>query len=188
MITQDRTYSADDLWQLSHRPGETRRLELAKGALVEMAPTGGVHGVLALEIGYHLLHYVKQHDLGVVTAAETGFILAADPATVRAPDAAFVAKGRLSGPLPDRYFPLAPDLAVEVVSPNDSAQQVRERVLDYLNAGTRLVWVVYPEAKTVDVYRPKDVRVVDIHGMLEGEDVLPGFKLAVREVFRSLLV
>jgi Uma2 family endonuclease len=105
---------------------------------------------------------------------------------VRAPDVGFVAKERLTGPIPDKYFPFAPDLAVEVVSPSDTAQDIREKVLDFLKAGTRLVWVVYPESKTVDVYRPDGVQVVEINGTLDGGDVLPGFRLALRAVFESV--
>jgi Uma2 family endonuclease len=186
MIVQDRLYTADDLWDISHRPGEMRRFEVVKGELHDMTPTGGLHGVIALEIGYHILHFVKQHQLGYATSAETGFILAADPYTVRAPDIGFVAKARLSGPIPQKYFPLAPDLAVEVISPSDTAQDIRERVLDFLKAGTRLVWVVYPESKTVDVYRPDGVQVVEIDGELDGGDVLPGFQLPLRDVFASI--
>ena len=77
MVVQNRLYTADDLWEASHRPGETRRLEVVKGALRERTPTGGLHGVIALEIGYQILHHAKQHQLGYATSAETGFILAA---------------------------------------------------------------------------------------------------------------
>jgi Uma2 family endonuclease len=186
MIVQDRLYTADDLWDISHRAGETRRFEVVKGELRDMTPMGGLHGVIALEIGYHVLHFVKQHQLGYATSAETGFILATDPTTVHAPDVGFVAKARLSGPIPQKYFPLAPDLAVEVVSPSDTAQDIRERVRDFLKAGTRLVWVVYPESRTVDVYRSDGMQVVEIDGVLEGGDVLPGFRLALRQVFESV--
>jgi len=186
MVVQERLYTAEDLWELSHQANEARRFEVVRGALREMAPTGGLHGVIALELGYHILHHVKAHDLGYATGAETGFILADDPHTVRAPDVGFIARARVTLPLPQKYFPLAPDLAVEVVSPNDSAQDIRERVIDFLNAGTRLVWVVYPEARTVDVYRPSEVVVVTIDGVLDGEDVLPGFRLPLRQIFESV--
>jgi Uma2 family endonuclease len=186
MIVQDRLYTAEGLWDLSHIPGEARRLEVVKGVLRDMTPTGGLHGVIALEIGYQILHHVKQHQLGYATSAETGFTLSADPYTVRAPDVGFVARERITGPLPQKYFPFAPDLAVEVVSPSDTAQDIRERVLDFIKAGTRLVWVVYPESKAVDVYRPDGVQVIDIDGVLDGGDVLPGFTLALRAVFESV--
>jgi Uma2 family endonuclease len=186
MIVQDRLYTADDLWEMSHHPGETRRLEVVNGELRDMTPTGGLHGVIALEFGYHILHYVKQHKLGYVTSAETGFILAAEPYTVRAPDVGFVIKERISGALPQKYFPFAPDLAVEVVSPSDTAQDIREKVFDFLKAGTRLVWVVYPESRTVDVYRSNDVQVVEMSGVLDGGEVLPGFNLPLRAVFESI--
>jgi len=187
MAVEEQLYTAQDLWVLSHAGGEAKRLELAGGEIVEMAPTGGLHGLVTMELSRLIANYVREQGLGVVIAAETGFILAANPYTVRAPDIAFIARDRVPKPIPPRYFSLAPDLAVEVVSPSDVAQDVRRKVIDFLQAGTRLVWVVYPETQTVDVYRPgQDVRVVDAQGTLQGEDVLPGFELPLREVFAAL--
>jgi len=187
MAVQERLHTAQELWVRSHQGGESARLELVRGEIVEMAPTGGLHGLVTMELSRLVANYVREQGLGVVIAAETGFILATNPDTVRAPDVAFIAKDRLPRPVPQRYFPLPPDLAVEVVSPSDVAQDVRRKVIDFLQAGTRLVWVVYPETQTVDVYRPgQDVRVVDAQGVLQGEDVLPGFELPLRALFKVM--
>lgn len=187
MTVQERLYTAQELWELSHTGDDAQRLELVRGEIIEMAPTGGLHGLVTMELGRLIANYVCQHSLGVVAGAETGFILTADPYTVRAPDIAFIARDRVPKPIPPRYFSLAPDLAVEVVSPSDVAQDVRRKVIDFLQAGTRLVWVVYPETQMVDVYQPgQDVRVVDAQGTLQGEDVLPGFELPLRELFAAL--
>lgn len=187
MAVQQRLYTVQDLWERSHEGGESNRLELVSGEIIEMAPTGGQHGVITSELNYYIQDFIKKHKLGRATGAETGFVLAKDPYTVRAPDVAFITKDRLPRPIPERYFPFAPDLAVEVVSPSDVAQDVRRKVIDYLQAGTRLVWVVYPETQTVDVYRPgQDVRVVDVQGVLQGEDVLPGFELLLGELFAAV--
>jgi Uma2 family endonuclease len=187
MAVETRLYTADDLWELSHEGNDPKRLELVRGELIEMAPTGALHGDVAGEIYYYIRHYVKLHHLGHVSAAETGYELAREPYTVRAPDVGFITRERAPVPTPERYWPLAPDLAVEVVSPSDRAQDIREKVLDFLNAGTRLVWIVYPQARTIDVYRPgQDVQVVGLDGSLSGDDVLPGFTLSMQQLFEDI--
>ena len=139
-------FSAEDLL---HLPTNGRRLELVKGKIYEMAPAGGRHGGVANTIGTLLGTHVRNHKLGVVFAAETGFILSRAPDTVRAPDAAFVSADRLpSDGLPDGFLELAPDLVVEVVSPNDRPSEVREKVAEWLEAGTRMVIVLYPSTQT----------------------------------------
>ncbi len=187
MTIETRLYTADDLWELSHEIGDAKQIELVRGEIVEMTPTGGLHGVVVMNLAYFIASFVKAQKSGYVIGAETGFILSDEPYTVRAPDVAFIAASRMPHPIPPQYFPLAPDLAVEVVSPHDKARQIREKVIDFLGAGTRLMWVVYPEAQTVDVYRPdQDVQVVGIDGALDGADVLPGFNLPLGELFKSL--
>lgn len=113
VTVQERLRTAQDLWTRSHQSGESARLELMRGKIVEMAPTGGLHGLVTMELSRLVANYVREHELGAVIAPETGFILATNPDTVRAPDVAFIAKERLPRPIPQRYFPLAPDLAVE---------------------------------------------------------------------------
>lgn len=122
--------------------------------------------------------------LGKISMAETGFLVSRAPDTVRAPDLAFVSKARLPTERVTGWGTVIPDLVVEVVSPSDRATEVREKVEDWLRAGVRLVWVVYPSVRTVDVYRPgSDVRVLGEADVLEGEDVVPGFSLPVRQIF-----
>jgi Uma2 family endonuclease len=185
MAVQQKLYTADDLWALSHA-GDDRRYELDEGELIEMSPTGDAHGITAGELLRQIGNFVVENDLGDVTAAETGFTLSTDPDIVRAPDVGFISKARLT-PLTGKYYPIAPDLAVEVVSPGDSAEQIRRKAAQYLEAGTRLAWFFYPHGKLVDIYRPgQPTETVGIDGVLDGGDVLPGFKLSVREVFKRL--
>jgi Uma2 family endonuclease len=187
MAVETRLYTADDVWELSHQGGDPKRLELMRGEIIEMTPTGGLHGIVAMRIGKILASYVEAQNLGYTVAAETGFILAQKPDTVRAPDVAFIARNRMPHPIPEQYFRFAPDLAVEVVSPNDKAKDIREKVLDFLKAGTRLIWIVYPDARTIDVYRPgQDVQVIGPDGSLDGVDVLPDFTLPVSQLFEDL--
>jgi Uma2 family endonuclease len=187
MTVQERLYTADDLWVLSHADtDEDKRYELDNGALIEMAPAGDIHGAITVWVGHLIVGYVAAHDLGEVSGAETGYRLSANPDTVRAPDVGFIVKARLQ-PLTGKYYTVAPDLAVEVVSPSDSARQMRRKANQYLTAGTRLVWVIYPEDREVDVYQPgHDPRTFKTGEALDGGDVLPGFSLPVKDIFARL--
>jgi Uma2 family endonuclease len=162
-----------------------KRTELVRGTLVVREPAGGTHGDVAARMLIAIGAHVNAGDWGLVLAAETGFTLFTDPDTVRAPDVAFIRKDRVPDPLPMGYFTLAPDLAVEVRSPGDRAGEIKEKVADWLAAGTRLVWSVDPRARTARVYRADGSESeVASNGILEGGDVLPGFTLALSSILR----
>ena len=182
VLTQPVPMTAEELFDL---PDDDYRYELVEGELIRMAPTGGEHGVLTVRIGRILDEYVEAHDLGICSGAETGFILQRAPDSVRAPDAAFIAKARIPETgIPKTYWPCAPDLAVEVTSPSDRFSAVQTKIAEYFSAGTRLVWVIEPATRTVYVYRsPRDVQALGEDDELSGEDVLPGFRYAVRRLF-----
>jgi Uma2 family endonuclease len=150
-----------------------------------MAPAGFDHGATIINIAVLLAAHVKKHKLGVVLGAETGFILARDPDTVRGADVAFVRAARLEGkPRPKSFWVGAPDLAVEVLSPDDRPGEVKQKVNDYLAAGALLVWVVDPKRKSVTVHRPNQgSEVLRASETLHGEHVVPGFKCKVADVF-----
>ena len=179
---QQAPMTAEELFEL---PNDDYKYELVAGELIRMAPTGGEHGVLTVRIGRILDEYVEAHDLGICSGAETGFILQRNPDIVRAPDAAFVAKARIPETgIPTAYWPFAPDLAVEVTSPSDRFTAAQTKIGEYFSAGTRLVWIVEPATRTVYVYRsPHDVQALGEDAELSGEDVLPGFRCAVRRLF-----
>ena len=179
----ERTYmTADELLELGDDRG---KLELVRGMLIRMPLAGYRHGRVAARIASILDKYVEARDLGSVCGADTGFILAQDPDTVRGPDAAFVTKAHGAMiPNPEKFCPFAPDLAVEVVSPSDRVSEVHEKIREYFAAGTRLVWVVYPDGRIIDVYRsPSDVRTLGVADYLDGDDVIPGFSCPVRRCF-----
>lgn len=184
MTTAQTLLTADELFSL---PADGNRRELVKGELRTMAPAGAEHGFVAGEVFGFVREHVRRHRVGYTFAAETGFTIGRDPDTVRAPDVAFVAAGRFAGNvLPARFADLAPDLVVEVVSPSDTAREIQEKVEDWLRAGVRMVWVVYPSTRSVTVYRSlTEVRVLTEAETLEGEDVLPGFTCPVRDLFPS---
>ncbi|HLX07320.1 MAG TPA: Uma2 family endonuclease [Thermoanaerobaculia bacterium] len=161
------------------------RAELVRGEVVRMSLPGGEHGIVAMRIGARLFRFVDEHALGVVCSAETGFLVARHPDTVRGPDAAFVARERLGGgPPPLGFWPFAPDLAVEVISPHDRPQAVREKVRDWFASGTRRVWLLYPGTRTVHNLRsPSDAEILGTADLLSGEDLLPGFSCPVAALF-----
>ena len=184
MTTKARV-TAQELWRLGE--GDTRR-ELVNGEVVEMAPVGGIHGQVAGRIYRKLAEHVERCGGGEVVVGDVGFVLnlPGDPERVRAPDVAFVSSSRLpEGRLPQGFLSGAPDLAVEVLSPTDNPVAVQQKVRDYLDAGSRLVWVVAPQAKTVTVYRADgSARLLREQEQLEGEDVLPGLVIPLAEIFQ----
>lgn len=164
------------------------RYELVDGRVIRMSPPGSEHGAIAMRIGAALADYVDRHNLGVVFAAETGFQLTVDPDTVRAPDASFVSRERISaGGIPRTYWPGAPDLAVEVLSPDDAAGDVDEKVRQYLQHGVQIVWVVDIGRRSVTVHRPAaSSQTLSEADALDGGDILPGFGYSVRRVFEAI--
>ena len=145
--------TAEDLWRLGE--GDVRR-ELVDGEVIEMTPAGGLHGQVTTRLCRRLAEHVERHGGGEVLVGDVGFVLRlpADPERVRAPDVAFVSSSRLpEGRLPLGFVPCGPDLAVEVLSPTDNPVDAQQKVRDYLEGGTRLVWVIAPQAKSVTVYR-----------------------------------
>ena len=163
------------------RAGDIGRCELIRGELRMMIPAGGEHGRVIINVTVAVANFVRAHGLGILYGAETGFVLARDPDTVRAPDFAFTRAER--GEPPERGFvPGAPDLAVEVLSPDDRPGYVREKVAEWLEAGTVAVWVVDPRERTVTVHE-QATTVFGEADTLAGGDLLPGLALPVREFF-----
>ena len=176
--------TADDLATLSD---DGYRYDLLEGNLIRVSPAGFRHGRLAAEVVYRLRAFLANDpDFGVVVGPETGFRLARDPDTVLGPDAAVVRRDRLP-PAEQQtgYLELAPDLAVEIVSPSDRWTTVSDKVEAYLAAGVRPVWVFEPSRRAVRVYTPERERRLraDRGDALDGGDVLPGLRLPLAELF-----
>jgi len=166
------------------RAQDLGRCELVHGDLVMMSPAGFEHGRIVVRITRPLAEFVEQQKLGVVTGAETGFHIARDPDTVRAPDVAFLRATRVPAEPERGFFPGAPDLAVEVLSPEDRASEVLAKVREWLGAGAEAVWVVDPTTETVSVYRsPNRAEVLGQEDVLTGGELLPGFRVPVSEIF-----
>ena len=182
MSTAARVITAEELLRM---PARDQRHELINGELRTMAPAGYEHGRVTMKLGRLLANFVATHHLGDVLGAETGFKLRTSPDTVRAADVAFVAAARIPpGSQTYGFWEGGPDLAVEVISPGDTAEEVEAKIDDYLNAGTSIVWIVNPMRRTITVHRKgRDVDVLREGDTLSGDDVIPGFQCAVADAF-----
>ncbi len=182
VATEKRTYTVDEFWELCHQTG--KRLELVRGELRELAPANEEHGYVTGQLFLVVTQFVKQRQLGFTFAAETGFVLSEEPATVRAPDFAYVSRDRAPERWSRHFARFVPDVVAEVISPSDTYGEVAQKVQDWLQAGVRVVWVVDPLAKTVAVHREgAPVRIYGEGDTLAGEDVLPGFECKVSDIF-----
>ena len=187
MVIEKQFINAERFLELVEQPQyEDRIIELVEGELVEMSRPNGQHGEITMQLGVKIANHVYKHDLGRVTAAETGFILARDPDgkdTVRGLDIAFISANRTPYPLPSKVVDVIPDLAVEVVSPSNKAADIHLKVMQLLNAGTSLVWIVYPDSKTVTVHTASGAATLHEDETLTGGEVLPGFQIRVGDIF-----
>ena len=174
--------TAEDLLRLD---SEGVRGELIRGELSETMPTGREHGEIVVNLSAELRNFVKPRKLGVLTASDSGVLLERDPDTVRELDIAFFSADRgASGGRVTGYAEAVPDLVAEIASPNDSRTAVNDKALMWLRYGARLVWVVRPDVRAVDVHREgSPVVALGENDALDGMDVLPGFSCAVRDIF-----
>lgn len=172
--------SAADLERMSI---PDKQVELIRGHLIVREPPGSWHGAIAANLAYFLNDFVRREGFGVVFAQDTGFKIASDPDTVRAPDVAFVGRERMGLIGRRGYAALAPDLLAEVLSPDDRPAEVLAKVADWLAAGTKLVWVIDPERSEARVYRQDgSIAVLRESDALDGEGVLPGFTCPLTNV------
>ncbi len=172
----------EDVERCKYQNGRKHLLELVEGTLVEKV-VGQYESQLAIVLVIELGIFLKQHPLGILLGESAGHRL--EVGLIRMPDVAFISQARLSA-LKNRpaFVPFAPDLAVEVISPGNTDDEMERKLNEYFDDGVKLVWYVYPDTQTVLVYRsPEQVRKLTIDDNLDGEEVLPGFTLAIREWF-----
>ena len=180
--TREKLLTADDLLEL-HSKGV--RGELVRGVFCEIMSAGVEHGQIVMNLGGELRNFIRPRRLGKLFGSDGGVLLERGPDTVREPDIGFISAEK--SPLGERmvgYADVVPDLAVEIVSPSDSRQSIHERAQMWLSFGVRLVWVGFPEERTVDVYPGGGAMFTLREGdTLDGDDVLPGFSCAVSDIF-----
>lgn len=177
--------TAEELWELPETPG--KRFELVKGELVEVPGAGLEHAELVRLLLRLLDPFVSGRGLGDVYGDGLAYTIARSPDVVRVPDVSFIARGRIPKDAGRGFVPFAPDLAVEIVSPSDRAEDVYGKVRGYLEAGVRMVWVVWPAYRAITVHTVSgEVRELSSEDTLDGGDVLPGFQIPVSELFSAL--
>jgi Uma2 family endonuclease len=168
-------------------PADENRYEIVDGELVVMANSGMEHGHIAIELAILLGGFIKSQKLGVTFDSSTAFKMKSG--NKRSPDLSFVSKERLKGvkKLPKGFFEGAPDLAVEIISPNNTYSEIHTKIVEYFENGTKLVWVVNPDEECVIVYhQPKPEKLLRSSDNLDGEDLIPDFFLSVAELFQEL--
>ena len=174
--------TADELERMPD--DDSVRLELDEGELISMPPVGLEHGDRESNISSILRPFVRKHHLGRVYSGDVGFRLRGD--TVRAPDVAFVRQERVAAVQKGGFGIGAPDLAVEIFSPTDSVRQLMRKVKQYFAAGCHTVWIVYPEQREVNVLEASGAdRLLKGDDLLEAPELLPGFSVAVAELFED---
>jgi Uma2 family endonuclease len=181
MLTKPMT--ADDLLRL---PSGRERHELVRGELRTMSPASFEHGRIGTRLLTRLACFVSETGLGVVVGPDTGFVLQRDPDLVRSPDVSFVVASRVPQVPLNRFFPGAPDLAIDVLSPSDTVDEVEEKLSDFFAAGTRSVWIIKPRTKSVDVWTAgKLSHSLASTDLLTHPDLLPGFECPVGSLFAA---
>ena len=182
MEVKDRIITVERFYELMEQPEYLDRvIELVEGELIEMSKPTRIHGVVASWLTMKIASHVYENDLGEVSSGDAGFVLernANGRDTVRGLDISFVSKSRVTDPPDFSWYEFGPDLAVEVISPSNKASDIHLKVAQLLNAGTRLVWLVHPATRTVEVHTPSGATTFREDDALSGGDVLPGFKSA----------
>ena len=181
MSALQQTYvTADELYAM---PEDGFKYELVRGELVRMPLGGFLHGVIGATVGWHLGSHVDNLRLGTVLAADTGFQLAEDH--VLAPDGAFVSESRIpASGSPEEFFPGAPDLAIEVISPSEREPHISQKVDDYLHYGCKMVILIRPRTRQIEVHTPnQDVQILETGDVLDGGDAVPGWQLPIADIF-----
>jgi len=181
-ISTEKKFWTDEEFMALSKDGH--RYELVNEELVDMGNSGMEHGYIACILVTFLTAFVQQHKLGAVCDSSTAFTL--QKGNKRSPDVSFVSRERLKGLKrpPRGFFQGSPDLAVEILSPSNTIAEIHDKIVEYFQNETRLVWVIHPDEKYILVYHtPEPDRLLRSLDRLEGEDVIPGFSISVAELF-----
>ena len=186
MVLKEQVMTIEEFWAYAEQDESDRLYELVDGVIVDMAPPNRLNSWIAGRILTRISNFVDKDDSGYVFTSDGGFAL--NKTNVRIPDVSYISKARMADKMTDMKAIIAPDLAVEIVSPSESAPAVHRKTALYLKSGASMVWNVYPQAKIIEVWTQSDaaalqMRSYTVTDTLDGGDVLPGFELAVKGVF-----
>jgi Uma2 family endonuclease len=174
--------TADELYRM----GDIGPAELINGEIVKQMPTGHPHGYIENIIGALLYLYLRSNRLGRAMTGEVGIITAREPYTVRAADVAYISNERLAQAQEEGFLDVAPELVVEIMSPGNSWSEAQEKLAEYFASGVQMVWIVDPQLAQIHVYRDLErVRLLRGADVLTGEEILPGFQVALNEIFEA---
>lgn len=174
--------TADELYRM----GDIGPAELINGEIVKQMPTGHPHGFIENMIAFFLTLFVREHKSGRVITGEVGIITRRDPYSVRAADVAYISKERLAQAQEEGFLDVAPELVVEIMSPGNSWSEAQEKLAEYFASGVQMVWIVDPQLAQIHVYRDLErVRLLRGADVLTGEEILPGFQVALSEIFEA---
>jgi Uma2 family endonuclease len=166
--------------------GDIGPSELVRGEVIHHMPTGHPHGFFENMIGALLYIYLKTNPIGRAMSGEVGIYTRRNPDTIRAADVTFISNERLVRAQAEGYLDVAPELVVEIMSPGNTWSEVQEKLAEYFAVGVLMMWVVDPQLEQIHVYRsPEQVRLLGKQDVLMGEDVLPGFQVALAEIFTA---
>ena len=181
-VVAEKLITAEEFFRMP-QPKDGSHQELVRGVIVTMPPPGGLHGVCCSKVSRRIGNFVDDHlKEGTVASNDTGFVTERVPDSVRGADVAYWSKQRLPV-VPVGYIEIAPNLAVEVLSPSNTSKQIRTKLIEYFARGVDMVWVIAPEDRTVTVYRsPDEGRLLHENATLTGDDVLPGFSCRVSDL------
>jgi Uma2 family endonuclease len=177
--------TVDEFYEFVNRPeNQARSFELVRGEVIEVSRPTRPHGRICVNVGYKLEQYARKTRKGNVVCNDTGVVLEQDPGTVRGPDIAYFDDVQHFEDLPKKWGDSVPRLIVEVLSPNDTARYIIDKIADYFRAGVEVVWVIDPDSKRVNVYsKSAGVKTLTEKDPLTGGDVLPGFRCKVADFF-----
>ncbi|MEO1290716.1 MAG: Uma2 family endonuclease [Chloroflexota bacterium] len=184
----EKLYTIEDLWELVSED-DYQFAELHYGELIVESGSGAVASIVAGYLAYKIGNFVHENNLGYVTGADGHYVLSEDDDVAVIPDVAFVSKDRMPKPVPVKFLHIAPNLAIEVISPSERAKDIRQKIELYLKYGTDLVWTIYPSLQRIDIHRQTNksqAETLGIEDTLSGENVLEGFTLPVKEIFEVL--
>jgi Uma2 family endonuclease len=171
------------LEQFAGLPADGARHEMDAGVLITLPPAKSLHSRVARSVFIAIQECLDRSDVREAFP-EAGYMLSEDPLTIRQPDVSVISKERIAATEAESYFQGAPDLAVEIVSPSDSAQDLEAKVRQYLQAGAQQVWVLYPKTKNIHVFSgTRSLLILDENQTLEGGEFLPGFSIKVSDLF-----